>query len=82
MVTDHVSASWGWQLHTDPEAGRHWRPRARGVTTDLEAGFRFQGRTAALQQIVSWLDRNRTVPVTVTADAASDRSAPGPAATG
>ncbi|MDR7275615.1 hypothetical protein [Catenuloplanes atrovinosus] len=50
-------ASWGWQLHTDPEAGRHWRPRSRGVTTEYDRGYRFQGRTAALREIVGWLDR-------------------------
>ncbi|GAB3842985.1 NACHT and WD repeat domain-containing protein [Dactylosporangium cerinum] len=50
-------AAWGWQLATDPEAGRHWRPRSRGVMTDLDRGYRFQGRTAALTRIVEWLDR-------------------------
>jgi hypothetical protein len=25
-------AAWGWQLSTDPEGRRHWKPRARGVT--------------------------------------------------
>ncbi|BCJ39427.1 hypothetical protein GCM10010168_63250 [Actinoplanes ianthinogenes] len=49
-----------WQLGDDREAGRHWRPRSRGVTTDAEAGYRFRGRTAALRRIVDWLDRPAT----------------------
>ena len=48
-------AAWGWSLERDPEAGRHWRPRARGVSTEAEQGFRFRGRTAALKDIVSWI---------------------------
>ncbi|GAB2724897.1 hypothetical protein GCM10010442_52880 [Kitasatospora kifunensis] len=51
-------AAWGWKLDSDPEARRHWRPRARGVSTDAERGFRFRGRTAALSEIVHWLDRD------------------------
>jgi WD40 repeat protein len=47
--------SWGWSLDTDPEAGRHWRPRARGVSTDAERGFRFRGRIAVLRDIVAWI---------------------------
>jgi len=50
-------AAWGWALETDPEAGRHWRPRARGVTVDSERGYRFRGRSAALTAITRWLDR-------------------------
>ncbi|MEV0267094.1 trypsin-like peptidase domain-containing protein [Streptomyces sp. NPDC050617] len=49
-------ASWGWSLRHDPEAGRHWRPRARGVSIDTEKGFRFRGRTAALTAIVDWVN--------------------------
>ncbi|MEU9089087.1 hypothetical protein [Streptomyces sp. NPDC048428] len=49
-------ASWGWSLRLDPEAGRHWRPRARGVSIDTEKGFRFRGRTAALTAIVDWIN--------------------------
>ncbi|WP_323138882.1 AAA family ATPase [Streptomyces mirabilis] len=48
-------AAWGWTLEDDPEAGRHWKPRARGVSTDAERGFRFRGRTAALTEIVEWI---------------------------
>ncbi len=48
-------AAWGWSLDDDPEAGRHWRPRARGVSTDAERGFRFRGRTTAITAIVDWL---------------------------
>ncbi|MGW4541678.1 trypsin-like serine peptidase [Streptomyces chartreusis] len=48
-------AAWGWSLEADPEAGRHWRPRARGVHTDSERGLRFRGRTAALTEIRDWL---------------------------
>src|SRR5262249_55111777 len=47
--------SWGWTLSLDPEAGRHWRPRARGVTVDSERGYRFRGRQAALEDIAEWL---------------------------
>ncbi|MER6067402.1 trypsin-like peptidase domain-containing protein [Streptomyces sp. NPDC001817] len=47
--------AWGWTLTDDPEAGRHWRPRARGVSTDAERGFRFRGRSAALTEIVTWM---------------------------
>jgi hypothetical protein len=50
-------SAWGWTLEADPEAGRHWRPRARGVALDSELGFRFRGRTTALQAVVTWLDR-------------------------
>lgn len=48
-------AAWGWTLDDDPEAGRHWKPRARGVSTDAERGFRFRGRTTALTAIVDWM---------------------------
>jgi hypothetical protein len=48
---------WGWTLERDPEGVRHWRPRARGVSIESERGWRFRGRTAALSQIVAWLDR-------------------------
>ncbi|MEV5875670.1 trypsin-like peptidase domain-containing protein, partial [Streptomyces sp. NPDC052101] len=48
-------AAWGWSLDTDPEAGLHWRPRARGVYRDSDRGFRFRGRTAALTTIRDWL---------------------------
>ena len=47
----------GWALKTDPEARRHWSPRARGVAVDSEKGYRFRGRTAALTEIKAWLDR-------------------------
>jgi WD40 repeat protein len=50
-------AQWGWTLDRDPEGARHWRPRARGVSIDSERGWRFRGRVAALQRIISWLDR-------------------------
>jgi hypothetical protein len=50
-------SAWGWTLEADPEAGRHWRPRARGVSVDSERGYRFRGRTAALRAVVAWLDR-------------------------
>jgi WD40 repeat protein len=51
-------SAWGWTLRSDPEAGRHWGPRARGVSVDSERGYRFRGRRAALARIVSWLDRD------------------------
>ncbi|GAA4934621.1 hypothetical protein GCM10023224_14010 [Streptomonospora halophila] len=49
---------WGWSLDGDPEASRHWNPRARGVTVDSERGWRFRGRTAALTAITDWLTRD------------------------
>ncbi|WP_283137121.1 trypsin-like peptidase domain-containing protein [Rhizohabitans arisaemae] len=52
-------ASWGWRLADDPEAGRHWRPRARGVSVDSQPGYLFRGRTAALTAITGWLERER-----------------------
>ncbi|MEV5607203.1 trypsin-like peptidase domain-containing protein [Streptomyces sp. NPDC052225] len=48
-----ASAAWSWSLDTDPESARHWRPRARGVSTDTEQGFRFRGRTAVLREITA-----------------------------
>lgn len=54
---DVALAAWGWSLSDDLEGPRHWRPRARGVGIDSERGHRFCGRTAALREIVSWLDR-------------------------
>ena len=52
-------AAWGWTLDRDPEGVRHWRPKARGVSTDSERGFRFRGRSAALTAITGWLDREQ-----------------------
>ena len=57
-------SAWGWTLTDDPEARRHWRPRARGVAVESERGNRFRGRTAALRAITTWLVRpepDRTV---------------------
>jgi WD40 repeat protein len=51
-------SSWGWALRDDPESGVHWRPRARGVGTDAEGGYRFRGRRAALTEISGWLGRD------------------------
>jgi WD40 repeat protein len=56
---DVALAAWGWTLAEDPEAGRHWRPRARGVSVESERGYRFRGRRTVLSEIVSWLDRQR-----------------------
>ncbi len=56
---DVALSAWGWSLTGDPEAEQHWSPRARGVAIDSEHGYRFQGRTAALQVIKDWLDRDR-----------------------
>ena len=47
-----------WALRSDPERARHWGPRARGVAVDTDRGFRFRGRTAALTEIVDWLNRD------------------------
>ncbi|MFI7446504.1 trypsin-like peptidase domain-containing protein [Nonomuraea sp. NPDC049714] len=51
--------AWGWSLTDDPEAGRHWRPRARGVSRDSERGHRFTGRAEVLSRVVAWLDSER-----------------------
>jgi hypothetical protein len=56
-VDEIALAAWSWSLAADVEATRHWRPRARGVAVDAERGFRFQGRTRALSEIVAWLER-------------------------
>lgn len=58
---DAVNREWGWSLDGDPEAGRHWNPRARGVAVDSERGWRFRGRTAALTSITDWLSREPPV---------------------
>ena len=50
-------AEWGWSLQADPESVRHWGPRARGMTINSERGYRFRGRTEALQEINRWLTR-------------------------
>ncbi|MFF4908990.1 trypsin-like peptidase domain-containing protein, partial [Streptomyces sp. NPDC001260] len=70
-------AAWGWSLEEDPEAGRHWRPRARGVHTDSERGFRFRGRTTALTEIRDWLARTqvRTQVLVVTGSPGVGKSA-------
>ncbi|MEV0131621.1 trypsin-like peptidase domain-containing protein [Dactylosporangium sp. NPDC050688] len=56
-ASESALAAWGWSLDTDAEAVRHWRPRGRGVSVDSEGGYRFRGRTAALERVVAWLDR-------------------------
>lgn len=56
---EEALAQWGWTLDRDPEGAKHWRPRARGVSSDSERGWRFRGRVAALQRITSWMDRPR-----------------------
>ncbi|MFE5690640.1 trypsin-like peptidase domain-containing protein, partial [Streptomyces sp. NPDC056512] len=68
-VGDIALSAWGWSLAGDEESGRHWRPRARGVSTDAERGFRFRGRTAALEKIRDWIstplqDRRQVLVVT------------------
>ncbi|MFJ8826064.1 trypsin-like peptidase domain-containing protein [Streptomyces sp. NPDC102467] len=66
---DVALSAWGWSLAGDEESGRHWRPRARGVSTDAERGFRFRGRAAALEKIKAWIstplqDRRQVLLVT------------------
>ncbi|WP_346228560.1 AAA family ATPase, partial [Microbispora maris] len=57
--SDNVAlAAWGWELSKDPEADRHWRPRARGVTQNGEPGHHFRGRERELRIIVEWLRKN------------------------
>ena len=57
-LDEDAQAAWGWSLVGDPEGKRHWRPRARGVSVDSERGYRFRGRTTALETIVSWLEQD------------------------
>jgi hypothetical protein len=52
--TDDV-AKQVWRIADDPDYAGHWDPRARGVPTGSERGYRFQGRRAALEQISTWL---------------------------
>lgn len=54
---DAEPPGWSWSLDADVEAGRHWRPRARGVPVESEPGYRFRGRRAALAAVIGWLDR-------------------------
>jgi WD40 repeat protein len=54
---DQALAAWGWVLRDDPEAGRHWLPRGRGVAVAGERGHRFRGRAESLTELVRWLDR-------------------------
>ncbi|HEV2375455.1 MAG TPA: WD40 repeat domain-containing protein [Streptosporangiaceae bacterium] len=54
---EEALARWGWSLAGDEEGVRHWRPRARGVSNEAQNGWRFRGRTSALERIVAWLDR-------------------------
>lgn len=74
---DTALSAWGWTLNTDGEAGRHWLPRARGVAVDTEGGARFRGRTAALRQIVDWIDGPALVarPLVVTGSPGVGKSA-------
>jgi WD40 repeat protein len=53
---DLAMTAWGWSLTDEPEAGRHWRPRARGVSRESERGHRFTGRAEALSRIVARLN--------------------------
>ncbi|MGH3625746.1 MAG: S1 family peptidase [Sciscionella sp.] len=48
-----AQAAWGGTLTGNREADRC--PRARGVPVATERGYRFQGRTAALTEIVAWV---------------------------
>ncbi|WP_326668013.1 trypsin-like peptidase domain-containing protein [Streptomyces canus] len=52
---DVALSAWGWTLSNDPESGKHWRPRARGVGSEAERGFRFCGRAEALRAVVDWI---------------------------
>ncbi|MEV4707926.1 trypsin-like peptidase domain-containing protein [Actinoplanes sp. NPDC049316] len=74
---DDALAAWGWQLTTDPEAGRHWLPRARGVAADSERGYRFRGRETALRHLTAWLDRDAAAghPLIVTGSPGVGKSA-------
>ena len=72
-----AAAEWGWQLATDEEGRRHWRPRARGVTREAEVGWRFRGRRTALTVIADWLiaDHVPRTPLVVTGSPGVGKSA-------
>ena len=72
-----AAAEWGWQLAADDEGRRHWRPRARGVTHEAEAGWRFRGRRQALSEIVDWLAAGHVprTPLVVTGSPGVGKSA-------
>ncbi|MEU8913114.1 trypsin-like peptidase domain-containing protein [Streptomyces nigrescens] len=75
---DAALSAWGWTLAGDTESGRHWRPRARGVSTDAERGFRFRGRGAALTAVVEWMttrERDRRQVLVVTGSPGVGKSA-------
>jgi WD40 repeat protein len=75
---DAALSAWGWTLAGDAESGRHWRPRARGVSTDAERGFRFRGRGAALTAVVEWMttrERDRRQVLVVTGSPGVGKSA-------
>ncbi|GAA4633053.1 hypothetical protein GCM10023196_069050 [Actinoallomurus vinaceus] len=57
---DGPASAARWSLEEDPATTAHWHPRARGVMVDDDSAHRFRGRTAALREIVAWLDRERT----------------------
>lgn len=54
----------------------HWDPRSRGVTRVSEPGWRFRGRTAALERIVDYLDAaDQQGPLTITGSPGVGKSA-------
>lgn len=48
-----------WTVNADRRTRDRWRGAARGTTAAGEPGHRFQGREAALGEIVGWLRRSR-----------------------
>lgn len=74
---EQALTAWGWALAKEPEGRRHWLPRSRGVSVSSEPGYRFRGRSAALQEIKNWLDRDQPdrLVLVVTGDPGSGKSA-------
>ena len=76
-VEESGLASWGWSLSRDPEVGRHWMPRARGVARGSERGYRFRGRRAALSELADWItsEQPRRTALVVTGSPGVGKSA-------
>lgn len=67
---------WDWSPSTDDAGLTHWLPRARGVTSGGESGYRFRGRAKALRRIVDWIDdRTESRPLLVTGSPGAGKSA-------
>ncbi|MEU5871930.1 trypsin-like peptidase domain-containing protein [Glycomyces sp. NPDC047369] len=74
LTLEHLSSLWPplkERIKSPPtlagEEGSHWSPRARGVSVDSEQGWRFRGRSRALNDLKEVLrrpDQRKVVVVT------------------